>query len=525
MKQNNVPWKKTLNSLLNYIPGLVILIFSMLALHSSLVLLQEHQYLQSIFQGLDHDSGVNTQAIFSTLEQRGSRLYWSVIVLGFSGFLLLILNAHKLWQIREDEQHKEDLQRQIHQAQKMEAVGRLAGGIAHDFNNILAAVNGYAEFLVDDLKDRPKQQKFAESILSAGRQATGLVDQMMTFSRRNSAEFVAMDVVVPLQDSVSMLSASLPKTIEMKSDVSLDRAIMQGNPIQISQVIMNLCVNAKDAMEDNHGCLSIGLKAVNARDYEGWDMVEDSLPVYGDLPAARIMGLGKNTTRLILSTMARGQDYLCLSIADSGSGIKRATMEHIFEPFFTTKSVDKGTGLGLSTVHGIILSHQGAMIIDSTVGEGTSFYLFFPMAHSDVESEHSDVAEGQGALQGRVLLAEDQEEVRDMMVARLARLGLEVECAENGVEALAILQENPTHFDLVITDQNMPKMTGLELAEQASKELPDLPFVLVSGYSKNKLRDFKNKQSSIKAILRKPISSKALEKEIRLVLQGDQAVG
>jgi signal transduction histidine kinase len=416
---------------------------------------------------------------------------------------------------------KAQLQEQFYQAQKMEAVGRLAGGIAHDFNNILAAINGYAEFLVEDLEPENPSRQFAVNILQAGQQARSLVDQILAFSRRKTMETERMDIVQPLLESLSMLEASLPKSIDVMTDIQLEHVSVRGNATQISQVIMNLCVNAKDAMAEDKGELRLSLKRADIDDYRPFDIVgtePQADEVESNLPI-RIEDVSSGRSRLFLGNFTEGMDYVCLNITDTGSGMSRAIMERIFEPFFTTKPVEQGTGLGLATVHGVLTVHKGVMIIDSTIGQGTSFEIFLPMIKEEEGSPVVDLPDmDDGSGSGRVLLVEDQPHVADMLVNMLERLGYDAHVCKTGLEALDVLREAPGAWDLVITDQNMPKMTGLELVVQAHFDFPDLPFILLSGYSEDKLQEIMQKHPAIKAILRKPVSKSVLGRTIRAVL-------
>lgn len=423
------------------------------------------------------------------------------------------------------EREKKEIQDQFYHAQKMEAIGRLAGGVAHDFNNILAAVNGYAEFLVEDLEEGSEAYRFAGNILQAGLQARALVDGILAFSRRTDAEAEIFDLRAPLEECFSMLRASLPRTVEMQVAVERGDFPMEGNATRIAQAVMNLCVNAKDAMEDERGILTLDLGRMREGEAPG-AMMRKTAPDPGAPPAVRLEDTGPGETRLMMGALVRGQEYARLGIEDTGSGMGRLVMEHIFEPFFTTKPVDKGTGLGLPTVHGVIAGHRGAMTIRSRIGTGTRFELFFPLAAGAVKGQGAaapeTAARAQGA--GRILLVEDQEEVRRMTGMMLARLGYAVESAATGLEALEIMRGRNGAFDLVLTDQNMPKMTGLELAERALLDYPDLRFVLISGYSQERLEDFMKEQPAIRAFMRKPVSRGALGRTLAQVLGRGQAL-
>ncbi len=414
---------------------------------------------------------------------------------------------------------KQQLEQQFFQAQKMEAIGRLAGGIAHDFNNILAAMSGYAEFLKEDLSKEGSGHKYADNILKAGQQAKTLVDQMLAFSRQKQGTREAMDLREPVLECLSMVNASLPRTIEITTDIAEGYACVDGNPTQIAQVVMNLCVNAKDAMSDDHGALLVTLKHVlpGQDDFEDLALRKD-LPDGSQTPPIKIKEITPLHTALYLGEIAKDHDYFCLCVSDTGSGISKAIMEQMFEPFFTTKPVDKGTGLGLATVHGVVSSHHGALIVESILGGGTSFQIFFPASKAR-PAEHVLQQDGPVVSHGgRILLVEDQDEVREITKSMLVRSGYSVEICGTGLDALMLLQERGRDFDLVLTDHNMPKMTGLEMICQAHLLDADMPFILLSGYAQESLQDMMNAHPAIKAVIRKPVLRKVLEEKIAAVL-------
>ena len=435
------------------------------------------------------------------------RAEMSLTQLSDGGF---IGTARDITEQENAERERKVMQDQFFQAQKMEAIGRLAGGIAHDFNNILAAMNGYAEFLKEDLAEGSAEQKFAINILQAGEQARTLVDQILSFSRRESAEAQTIDLCIPVLESIAMLEASLPKTIELQKDFGLRKAPIYANATEITQIIMNLGVNAKDAMGDDHGVLKIGLHKVNSVDYADRGWIRDALYSSKDALPIHIEDKAPHHTCLMLGGMLRESDYICLSVEDTGSGMSRVVMERVMEPFFTTKPVDQGTGLGLSIVHGVIGAYSGALLIESIVGQGTRFDIFFPLSR-DAEAQiahQRDTHISQRA--GHILLVEDQVEVRQMTQTMLFRMGYSVETAGTGLEALMLIRDRPDDFDLVLTDHNMPKMTGLELVYQVYMDFPDLPFVLLSGYSLEALEALMREHPAIHATLRKPVLQKNL---------------
>ncbi len=420
---------------------------------------------------------------------------------------------------RKNAEEREHLEQQFYQAQKMEAIGRLAGGVAHDFNNILAAITGYAEFLEEDLKDQPDLKKFAKNILVAGNQAKDLVEQMLAFSRQKQSASEVTDLRASIKEAMSMLNASLPKTVELNNEVKLESAPIHGNSTQISQVIMNLGVNASDALEDEHGKIDITLELADMSDESIQPILSDDMPLDDVIPIADIEDVDASRSILRLGTIFRDAPYVKLTVQDSGCGMSKAIMQHIFEPFFTTKPVDKGTGLGLSMTHGVISSHKGAMVVDSVLAQGTRFDLYFPLVEELVTERLDDIAGGRSErVSGNVLVVEDNEMVQDMMMSLLSREGYDAEKCDTAIEALAVIKENPDHFDLIITDYNMPRMTGLELAESVHMHSPDLPFVMVSGYSHEKLQDMIGDHPAIKAVIRKPLSKDAFVEKINAVL-------
>jgi|GEM_PF-1071050 len=439
----------------------------------------------------------------------------------------LIGTARDTTERKQAEEEKDNLQKQFFQAQKMEAIGRLAGGIAHDFNNILASMLGYTEFLMEDIDVESKQHHFARQIMHGGRQAQNLVEQILTFSRRKESARGRLDLSESVSETAVMLRATLPPTISLDFSINVDDANINANATQVSQIIMNLCVNARDSMVDERGVLKVMVERLRGTECRYPALLVDGLPEVNYTPETRFVESGDESTVVLLGSVARDVDYIRLTVSDTGGGMDRQVMEHIFEPFFTTKDLDKGTGLGLSTVHGMMAGHQAALAVSSVAEKGTRFDLYFP-AMKTVSTPGSGVANDEAAaadaLQNdaagkKILLVEDDRTVRAMLDQMLVRMGYDVDFCEDGSEAIDHLRENHDKYDLVLSDHMMPNMTGVEMATEIKTDFPDLPVVLISGYSPKKLEDAMTANESIKAVLKKPIMSSKLRQTLESVLK------
>ena len=437
----------------------------------------------------------------------------------------IIGTARDITKRKKAEIEKEDLQKQFFQAQKMEAIGRLAGGIAHDFNNILAAINGYAEFLSDDLEEGSSLHKFATNILKAGHQAQKLVDEILTFSRIKGNNFETLNLSQTLRETLNMFDITLPKTVSLKTKIPDTEYTVLGHRDHISQMAMNMYVNALDAIEDkgdSKGTISVSMIPADDNFFNNHDLKKGKALALPDAEhRVNLHEKPDGTTRLILGSIDQEKDYVVFGVQDSGSGMTRETLEHVFEPFFTTKSVEKGTGLGMSMAHGVVQSHRATMIIETKIREGTVFYVLFPLSSSTVAEMSGKKADKniKTELSGHILLVEDQEDVAQMTQVMLERIGFEVTWRENGQIALSHLREVNYQYDLVLTDHNMPEMTGLELAIEAEKDEFPIPFVMLSGYSEKKLRGIIEQNKSIHAVLRKPITQNDLAATLQEVLK------
>ena len=409
--------------------------------------------------------------------------------------------------ITERKQHEEEqvvLQHQLLQAQKMESLGQLTGGIAHDFNNMLSAILGYTELAMESDNDESTLKKYLNEVILAGNRAKDLVIQMLTFSRGgNGIEFQLVDIDALLKESINMIRPILPSTIEFVSHISRDLAPVMANPVMINQVVMNLCINARDAISE-HGRIDFGACLVSIN----------------------------NEVCSACHQVISG-DFLEVSIKDTGSGIEPNNIKNLFVPFFSTKEMgsEKGTGMGLAMVHGILHKHNGHIIVESTLGKGSNFRLLFPLASVEDISENKirslsediepTTTESTDKVKGRnVLLVDDEESIVMLMTEILQSHGFKVTGYMDSEQALSHFKENKDKYDLVITDQTMPKLTGAELSKAIIKIQPDISVILCSGYS-----DSIDKESSIsvgiKAYMTKPINMKDLFTTISTLFNDD----
>jgi PAS domain S-box-containing protein len=363
--------------------------------------------------------------------------------------------AIKRWVgVAEDISEYRIMEEQLRQTQKMEAIGTLAGGIAHDFNNILTSINGYTELSQMILTGNEKVREYLGSVLQAASRAADLVRQILTFSRQERVERRLIQLRPVVAETIKLLRASIPSTIMFDVSLATDAPTVLADATQVHQVLMNLGTNAWHAMKDKPGKLQIRL---------------ERCPV--DVAHA--------ATQLKL----RPGLYARVSVSDSGSGMDLATQRRIFEPFFTTKPPGEGTGLGLAVVLGIMDTHDGAVTVYSQPGEGTVFHLYFPRhagVATKVEVDSDPVPRGNGE---RILFVDDEELLAQLGQKTLTALGYEVETATQPAAALAMVRADPNRFALVLTDQTMPGMTGLFLATELRQIRPELPVILMTGYS------------------------------------------
>ncbi len=387
---------------------------------------------------------------------------------------------------RQIEKEKEILESQLQQSQKMEAIGTLAGGIAHDFNNILSAIFGYTGFALNDIPEGSSAQDDLKQVLLAANRAKDLVYQILSFSRQATHEITLLKIQHIIEESLKLLRASIPTTVEISQNIDVQCGTIMSDPTQIHQVLMDLCTNAVHAMKET-GVIGINLREVtlNAKDIA-------------------------HKPELIPGS------YACLSISDTGIGMDLETINRIFEPFYTTKEINKGTGLGLSVIHGIVESHKGMITVDSELGKGTIFQVFFPIVDG-VKSVSPNISGPLPTGSERILIVDDEESILYMAKRMLESLGYEVVAKSSSVEALEIFKFKPDQFDLVITDQTMPNMSGEELIAELLRIKPDLSIILCTGYS-SKVSKQNAMEKGIKKYMSKPYGKKLLSEAVRELL-------
>jgi PAS domain S-box-containing protein len=388
---------------------------------------------------------------------------------------------------RRVEQDRAQLEAQLRQAQKMEAIGHLAGGIAHDFNNILTSIMGYIALAAERdaaVGDDQLAKYLHQANLSCER-ARDLIQQILTFSRGRKSERQPMSLARVVRESTNLLRSSLPATLELVSDLDANAPPAMLDPVQAGQVLLNLCINARDATAGS-GAVRLAVRGV---------MLDDGVCASCRQPV-------------------RGE-FTELVVQDTGPGIAPAVMERMFEPFFTTKDVGKGSGMGLSTVHGIVHEHGGHILVESTPRRGATFRVLFPALDRAQRDSGADAASpkssclGGPSLTGHVLVVDDEAMVGEFMRDLLESWGLRVTLTVNGAEAQDTFAIDPSRFHAVITDQTMPRLTGLALTRELLAVRPDLPVILYTGYSEG-LTEADAKAAGALALVHKPVKPFAL---------------
>ena len=387
---------------------------------------------------------------------------------------------------KQVEAERSQLEAQLRESQKMEALGTLAGGVAHDFNNALAAILGNVELARQDVGPDHAALESLEEIGKASRRAKDLVQQILAFGRRQNLELRVMSLALVVVETARFIRATLPAGVSLKVDCSSDTPAVLADATQVTQILLNLCGNALHAVQGlgRPGVIEIRLTAHS----------EDGAPY-------------KESERRFWSERASLPEgrYACLSVSDNGAGMDHAIRERMFEPFFTTKPRGTGTGLGLSVVHGIAQAHNANVVVESTPGEGSIFRIYFAAVDAPVPEVILPTAavtpvDGKGR---HVLYVDDEEAIIFLMTRLLERQGYRVSGYTDPREAIAAARTNPGQFDLAVTDYNMPVMSGLEVAQALKEIRSDLPVVLASGYITEELRQ-KAPAAGVRELIYKP---------------------
>ena len=419
--------------------------------------------------------------IFSSREMRPTARLAEVME------IVAVKAAAELERIREEEE-KSALEAQLRQAQKMEAIGTLAGGIAHDFNNILAAIMGYTELAKQKMIPESEPDHCLAEVLKATYRAKGLVQQILSFSRKGEQEMKPLRIQCVVKEALKLLRASIPSSIEIQQRIAPDCRPVLSDPTRIHQIIMNLCTNASMAMEAKGGTLSV--------------LLENTV-------------LGEEEART--HDLVAG-DYVLLVVSDTGHGMGKEVMDHIFEPYFTTKDQGKGAGMGLAIVHGLVESSGGKIFVTSTIGQGTTFRIFLPQVSGKTGEDPCSVVPGPSEKGNeRIFVIDDEQVIVAMEKIALERLGYQVHLFADSEEALAAFRKDPQACDLVVTDQTMPHLSGMELTKALLQIRPDLPIILSTGYS-SQASEEEALKAGVRRFIMKPVNITQLAAAIREIL-------
>jgi PAS domain S-box-containing protein len=391
--------------------------------------------------------------------------------------------------LREDITGQRELEDQLRQAQKMESIGTLAGGIAHDFNNMLAVINGYAEFAQMNPGNNEVLQKCVREIKGASQRATGLVRQILTFSRKAEVRFTAVDLNQLTRDLVSLLGETFPRNLRLNFKPDADLPPLLADQNQLQQIVLNLCVNARDAMPGG-GTLT--------------------------LTTTRITGAA------VPPGLRSSRSYACLTVSDTGTGMTAAVRARIFEPFYTTKPVNQGTGLGLAVVYGIVASHEGTIQVDSQPGIGSTFRVYLPLAETAVVTPALLRSGEFPAGTESILVTDDEPALRLLLGDALARAGYRITYATDGLEAIERLASAEQTFDAVLLDLNMPGANGVEVYKVIKATRPGLKVLVVTGHlTAHSRAEFE--QLGLKDFVMKPYTLEELGRRLREVLDASKA--
>jgi PAS domain S-box-containing protein len=389
--------------------------------------------------------------------------------------------------IKQDVTEHKKTQAQLHQSQKMESIGTLAGGIAHDFNNVLGIIMGYTELTMDEVSENKELTNNLIKVMNASERARYMVQQILSFSRKDITQMQYISIEKVIKETVKFIRGTIPSTIHIKSNIMNNQGKILGNKTQITQIIVNLCLNATYAMKTNGGTLEITLIDT------------------------------ESTKENPIENLKIGT-YKLIQVKDTGIGMEKEILDKIFEPYFTTKKIGKGTGLGLSVTYGIIKNHHGYIYVTSQLGIGSVFSIYLPVV-KDIDTKEKNNVEKIFIRKNRekILFVDDEKDLINLGTKILQSLGYKVTSKNNSIEALNDFKKNSDNYDILITDNTMPNMTGIKLVEKIHKIRPDLPVILCTGFSDDIGHD-NYKKKGIDALIMKPIRKKHIEKAVRDVL-------
>ncbi len=405
----------------------------------------------------------------------------------FEGQNCLLTVIHDLSELKQEEEKRLMLERQLRQTQKMEAIGTMAGGIAHDFNNILTVIFGKLELATMMLPVETKAVRYIADALTAAKRAKAMTKQILAFCRKSEYARKACHISTVVAEACKMIASLTPSDIEVRLRNKSESAIILCDPTQIHQVIMNLCSNAHHALRGRGGVIEILLEEVTVASQE----------------------------KIMIPALKPG-DYVRLTVRDNGPGIEKNIADRVFDPFFTTKPAGEGTGMGLSIVHGILQAHGGAVSLESEPGKGTAFHCYFPLIAQTEDLTESAML--QETVQGgteKILFVDDESDILSTCGRMLKNLGYRVTDRARSPEALALFKENPDRFDLVITDNTMPELSGIAMASEMLKIRRDIPVIIITGRETD---DNVFAETGIRTVIRKPFSRNEIGAAIRKVL-------
>lgn len=433
-----------------------------------------------VFDRLEKDREIE-KTIVSPLDNRTYRVT-NMPVSNSDGSVAKMSIYKDITDYLEAVKEKEKVYKQLQQVRKLESIGTLAGGIAHDFNNILYPIIGFAQMAMTDLEDSHPVRENIEDILKGAERARDLVKQILSFSAQRDTHKKMILLQPVIKETLGLLRSAIPTTIVIEKQITNEQFYISANETEIHEIIMNLCTNAYHAMEDTGGVLQVSLRK--------------------KMPDVRLKPVF--------------DDYCCLEVSDTGTGIPSAVMDKIFDPYFTTKAPGKGSGLGLSVIHGIIKSYDGIIDIQSQAPKGTRVRVYLPVALEPGEKQ-DEIQTRYRSGHERILLVDDEEAIVKLVSRLLQRLGYQVTSRTSSLEALELFRSSPEAFDLVITDMTMPELVGTRLAQAILMIRPGMPIMICTGFSEQ-LDDSKAAALGIRGFIHKPVLMTELSEKIRDIL-------